>query len=324
MTPRSRWREEPNGASPATGRGRLRTEAKDAVESVPQKTSSVRSTPAFQRFARLGIGSRAVIYVLLAGLTADIAATGSSPAQASGTGALSEVVKQPGGRVAVGVLAVGLAGYASWRVAQALSAEPMDRARQAGQPHDRPPHEEEREAASALERVGRALTAAVYYGLCAQAVGLMVGSGSPGGGGGGVSSHPQPLVAQALRWPAGPAWVALVGIGVGAGGMALAVWGCAHDPSSTFGRGRLSQRWLRAVRVAGAAGDATRGLLTVLLSVYLVRAAVSDNPAKAKSLDQALHAFARLPAGPGLLALAAAGLACFAGYSVAEALRREV
>lgn len=304
---------------PATG-------AKAAVESVPSRATQARSKPAFQRFARLGIGSRAVIYALLAGLTADIAATGGSPAQASGSGALAEVVKQPGGRVALGVLAVGLAGYACWRVAQALSSGPSRGSEQTGASGRR--HEKEREAgreaAGALERVGRGLTAAVYFGLCAQAVTLMVGPGGGGQGGGGVSSHPQPLVAQVLRWPGGPAWAGLVGVGVGVGGVVLAVWGATHDPSDVFGRGRLSPRAVRAVRVAGGVGEVTRGLLIVLVSAYLLAAAVTDNPSKAKSLDQALRAFARLPAGPALLALAAAGLACFAGYSVVEALRRQV
>ena len=67
-----------------------------------------------------------------------------------------------------------------------------------------------------------------------------------------------------------------------------------------------------------------RGSMLVLVSVYLLGAAVSDNPSRAKGLGSALGAFVRLPAGPPLLGLAAAGLLCFAGYSAIEALYRDI
>jgi hypothetical protein len=72
------------------------------------------------------------------------------------------------------------------------------------------------------------------------------------------------------------------------------------------------------------AGDAARGLLVLLLSIYLLEAAVTNNPSRAKGAGQALGALDRLPAGPALLLLVAAGLGCFALYSLFEARYRRV
>ena len=280
-------------------------EARNIATSVPAEASRVRAEPAFQRFARLGLGSRAAIYALLAYMAADIALTDSSPAQPSGTGAITEIGRQPGGRVLLALLAVGFAGYGSFRVSQVLGE---------GGPKN--------QAESALKRVGWAAVAIIYFGLCARAITLALGSGS--GGGGGTSSKPQPVVAVVLRWPAGPVWVGLVGVVIAACGAALVVWGFAHDYSETLDRRRMSEWAFQAARATGIAGDASRGMLIVLVSVYLLAAAVTDNPAHAKGLGQALRSFARLPSGPALLLVAAAGLACFAVYSIFEALYRQV
>lgn len=77
---------------------------------------------------------------------------------------------------------------------------------------------------------------------------------------------------------------------------------------------------LRAATVAATAGDLARGLLVVLVSAYLLAAAATDDPSRSKSLGAALRSFERLPAGPAILALAAAGLASFAAYSALEAV----
>jgi uncharacterized membrane protein YidH (DUF202 family) len=277
---------------------------KEAAQDVPAKASRARTKPAFRHLAHLGLGSRAVIYALLAYLDADIALTRRAPAQPSGSGALAEIGKQPGGAALLVVLAVGLACYAGWRLIQALS--------QRG---------DENEAQSALKRVGWVAVALLYLGLCAQAVILALGWGNAGGGG---ASRPQPFVATVLRWPGGPLWVGLLGAGVAIGGLGLAAWGFAHDYSHDLGTDRMGGRTFQVARAAGMAGEAARGLLVFLLSVYLLEAAETDNPSRAKGAGQALGALDRLPAGPALLLIAAAGLACFAVYSLFEARYRPV
>ncbi len=277
---------------------------RDAAENVPAKASAVRTRPGFRHFAQIGLWSRAIIYALLAYLDADIALTRRAPAQPSGSGALAEIDKQPGGRALLAVLAVGLACYACWRFTQVLS--------QKG---------DENQARSALERVGWAAAAVLYVGLCAQAVAMAVGSAS---GGGGSTSRPQPFVADVLRWPAGPLWVGLAGAGLAVGGVGLAVWGFVHDYSRALDTNRLRGVTFQLARATGMAGDAARGFLVLLIGVYLLEATVTDDPSRAKGAGQAISSFDRLPAGPALLLTTAFGLACFAVYSGFEALYRRV
>ena len=326
----------PSRASGSAQDGGKGKEAKRAAAALPSGATRARSKPAVRRFARAGIASRGVIYVVLAAMAVDIAVSRRAPADVNGHGALVDVGRQPGGRALLGLLGVGMAGYACWRALQALSRSssvggasserlptglwsPKKRKKESQRTQQRAV-----EAGSWVERVGFLASAAIYVGLCWQAFDLMVGSSGNGTSGGGVSSHPQPLVGSVLRWPGGPGWVALGAVAVGGGGVALGVWGCFHDYSRVFGSRRRHGAVLTAARATGIAGEMARGSMLVLVSVYLLGAAVSDNPSRAKGLGSALGAFVRLPAGPPLLGLAAAGLLCFAGYSAIEALYRDI
>jgi hypothetical protein len=107
------------------------------------------------------------------------------------------------------------------------------------------------------------------------------------------------------------------------GGAATAIWGTAHD-YSRFLRLPVTHPTFRAARATGIIGEVTRGVLIVLVSVYLLDAAVTDDPSHAKSLGEALRSFDGGPLGPTVLIVAAVGLACFAGYSVFEAAYRRL
>src|SRR5271165_5629128 len=86
-----------------------------------QDASSIEASPWFGRLARAGLGSRTTIYLLLTLLCADIAVHGRSSAPADSNGALREVAHQPGGPLLLVVLAIGLFGYAFWRLVSALA-----------------------------------------------------------------------------------------------------------------------------------------------------------------------------------------------------------
>ena len=207
---------------------------------------------------------------------------------------------------------MGLLGYALWRVALALSREKQGVG-------DR----QESVATGAFKRAGFVASAMVYFFLCGQAASLAVSS-TGANSSGGPSSHPQPFVATMLRWPVGPLWVGLVGSGMAIAGAALVVWGCLHDYSEVLETDRMGRSGFRAAQVTGVVGEAARGLLIVLIAVYLLSAAIGDNPSRAKSLNGALLSFDRLTAGPPLLLIGVAGLASFAVYSVFEAVYRRV
>ena len=58
--------------------GPISLQAKEAATSVPTEASRARAKPWFQRLARLGLATRAVIYALLAYIAAEIALTHAS------------------------------------------------------------------------------------------------------------------------------------------------------------------------------------------------------------------------------------------------------
>jgi hypothetical protein len=267
------------------------------------RSAQRRSSPWFGLVARIGLAARGVIYVVLAYLVLDIALHGNSPAQTSGQGALGEVARQPEGRALLVVMAVGLAAYAAWRLLQAATGQP-------GGGQDR----------SILKRVGWLGSAIIYGTLCVAAIGLVSGSS---GGGSSETSNPRPWAALVLGWPAGPELLGLAGAVLVAVGIALAVWGVAHDHDKELQLERLPAGWQTTVNALAGVGNAARGFLVVLVGGYLLDAAVASKATKAKSLDAALQSLAHQEYGAVLLGLVAFGLVCFGVYSFFEArLRR--
>ena len=246
--------------------------------------------------ARLGLGARGVIYVVFAYLAFDIARHGSAPAQADSTGALAEVDHRAGGPILLVVLAVGLACYAAWRLMDAASR---------GQ--------------QATRRLGSLGIAIVYVGLLVRAVQLASGHATSGG----ASANPTPTVVRVMRWPGGTEIVGVFGIALLASGAGLAVWGVAHRYSESLALERVSRPWQQVIRTLGAVGNVTRGFLVALVGGFFLDTAITDDPAHAKGVDQALQALVHHPFGALLIGLVALGLLCFGVYSFAEArLRR--
>lgn len=256
---------------------------------------------AYRNLARIGLGARAVVYLFLGDIAAEIAAHANPGASDSSNGAFSVIARQPGGGLLLSLLASGLAAYGAWQAMQAAAPQPGGG------------------KAAALRRLGHLASALVYFGLCAESASLVVGSQSSG-----PSQHPQPLVATVLRLTGGPELVGLTGVAVAAGGVALAAWGAIHDYGKVLRFEVMSGRMRVLARASGTAGDAARGAAVVLVGSYLVSSAVADDPARAKSLGGALQSVMTFTAGSALLALLAAGLICFTVYSLVEARYRRL
>jgi hypothetical protein len=255
--------------------------------------------------ARAGLASRAVIYCLLAYLAFDVGAHGSSPAPASGSGALNEIARQPEGLAMLIVLAVGLGAYAVWRICQLFGR---------GDPTSK---------TTVWKRIGWITSGLSYGALCAEAVAVLAGSNSSGGSAARTSAHPAPLVGVVLGWHGGPILVGIFGSALACGGLALAIWGCLHNYNDELD-GRLSKRGSSLARATGAFGNLARGLWLILVSVYFIQAAVTDNARHAKGLDGALASLQHDALGPPALVLGAIGLLAFGVFSGIEAAHRRL
>jgi hypothetical protein len=253
-----------------------------------------------ERLARAGYAVKGGLYALV-GLLALRTALGNG-GRATGTeGALRALAASSFGTVLLGLIAAGLAAYALWRFVQAA----LD------------PEREGADAGGVVKRLGFAGSGVVYAGLALSAVRLLLGDG---GGGDSARSWTAKLMGQ----PFGPWLVGLAGVvGVGLGGYQLyRAWkGSFRD---RLRMGELSPEAARWAVGVSRFGIAARGIVFVLIGVFLVAAARESDPAEARGLDGVLQALRDQPYGPYLLGLAALGLVAYGLYCVVNARYRRI
>jgi hypothetical protein len=249
--------------------------------------------------ARWGLVSKGVLYVLVGVIAVDVSVAGGERVQDRG-GALSALADTWYGKLLVGAVAVGLLGYAGWRVMEAVLGRTLE-----GDEH-----------ATWWKRVGYVARALWYVGLFAVASSALAGADEPNG--------EDRFTARVLEWPAGRWLVAAVGAGIlGAG-----VFNLWRGLTGRF-RKRLKLRKLgdteeRVFTAFGVIGHLARGLVFGLIGFFFVRAAYQYDPKEAIGLDGALAKVLRQDYGDTLLGFVATGLLAYGLYCFVEARYREV
>ena len=256
-----------------------------------------------ERLARPGLAAKGVLYAII-GVLALMVAVGAGGKTTDNGGALTTLADKPFGKALVAILAVGLAGYVAWRLAQAF-ADTDDKGD---------------DASGLVKRAGKIVGAVAYGILLGVAISILVGSGGSSGSSGGSKQEKQ-TTAGVLDWPAGRYLVGIAGlvvIGVGA-------WNVYRGLSRKFmKRLRVSGPGRPWVERTGVVGHVARGVVFGLIGVFLVKAAVEFDPKEAVGLDGALARLADRAYGPVLLGIVAAGLIAYALFCFAEARWREV
>ena len=269
-------------------------------------------SPWARRAARAGIAARGVVFLGLGYLLARIAlgalGDGGTGTSVSGQGVASAIAAQSGGRVALGVLGVGLLLYALYSLFEAVRG-PVG----------------ERSEAKRWALRGRSLWQAALYGTfgvycLAKAMSATSGSGS--------SAHQnrqqEQWSARVLRWPAGWLWLLLLALVL----FVLAGVQLRNCIKQSFledlERGRMSARAWTAARVLGVAGHAGRTGTFALVGWFVAQAAFEDDPNKGRGVDGSARMLASSSGGPVLLWLLAAGLVAFGLYLFVEARYRRV
>jgi Domain of Unknown Function (DUF1206) len=142
----------------------------------PAATSSARPDgdavvrrPKFEWLARTGLVARGVVYGVI-GILALKLAVGAGGKTTNQQGALSTIAREPLGKVLLVVVAVGLAGYATWRLVRAAVGHGTQ------------------EKDSGFERVAAAASGLAYAALCVTAVKILTGASS-----GGASNSPKKI-----------------------------------------------------------------------------------------------------------------------------------
>jgi hypothetical protein len=269
------------------------------IDDAQEGGEQVARHPLFEVLARAGLVARGVVYAIVGVLAVKLAVRSGGGEAENQQGALKEIASQPFGKALLVAMAIGLAGYAFWRLLRAALGHGPE------------------QSDDTKERIGGALSGISYGLLCVTAVqilaGSSTGSGSPKGPTGGV-----------LDWTGGRFLVGLAGVVlfvVAADEARKAVLKKFLKKSKTE---QMSPEVKRAFTGLGMFGHLARAVVFALMAYGLVKAAVSYDADEAIGLDGALAQLSQASYGPWLLGLVAVGLLGFAAYSVADARFRKV
>jgi hypothetical protein len=152
-------------------------------------------------------------------------------------------------------------------------------------------------------------------------VAFVVGAGGPGSS----DKKSQDYSGRAMHDLPGGRWlVLLVGLGLVAGGIGIAVRALRTKFEKKLKTYEMSPAVRKGVTTVGVVGLSTRALIYAAAGVFFAYAAIKFDPGKAKGVDGTLREFTHTPVGPWLLVLVAFGLIVFGLYSFCEARWRRV
>src|SRR6478672_11429749 len=267
----------------------LRKDASVSVEA-PTKTAAVREvTAGGEKVAK----SSGFEWLARAGFVAGGKTTNQE-------GALATVARQPFGKVLLILVAIGLGGYALWRLLRAfLGHGPED-------------------SDTTFERLAAFASGIVYAGLGVVAVKILLGSG------GGNSGNTPKTAAGVFGWPAGTWLVGIAGVVLIGVGLFQGYRGISKDFLKDSKTEEMSPRVRKWIEWIGTFGHLARMVVFGLVGVFLIKAAIDYNPSQAVGLDGALAKLANASYGPFLLGIVAAGLIAFGIYSLSDARYRRL
>lgn len=258
--------------------------------------------PWMERLARFGLVARGIVYSVIGVLAVQAAFFGHG-ATTDTRGALREIAEQS--RPLLAAVAVGLAGYALWRFAEAL----LD------------PERKGRSLQGLAKRTAMAGSGFIYSGLALAAVRAFTDGAATLHDSSDGGRH---IAASVLDKPFGRWLVGLVGLGVIIGGVVQFVRAWKKSFEKKLMTAQMSADERRLACRTGQLGLSARGVVFVITGLFLIQAAVRYDASRVQGLRGALDALAAQPHGQLLLGIVALGLLAFGAYSFLEARYRRI
>jgi hypothetical protein len=275
-----------------------RTSGSAGVRDVEQQGESVARAPQFEWLARAGLVARGVVYAVI-GILALKLALGDGGKATNQQGALKTIADRPFGKTLLVLVAIGLAGYAIWRLVRAAIGHGPE------------------QSDDTQDRIAGLASGIAYAILCVTAVKILIGAGTGSG-------TPKEATGGVLDWTGGPLLVGMAGVVlIGVAGY-QAYKGLKKKFLENSKTEQMSGKVQRVFTALGVFGHVARAVVFTLIGYGLIKAAIDYDPDKAVGLDGALLKLANASYGPWLLGVVAAGLIGFAAYSVADARYRRV
>ncbi len=279
----------PSGHNPGMSTGTIAAKGRRAGKS-----------PWVERLGRAGLVAKGVLYAVV-GILAVQVALGGREESPDKSGALRTIAEQPFGKGLLILLAAGLAGYALWRLAQAI----LDR-------------DDEGEDPAGLAKRATALGKAGWYAvLCGLTVSVLVG-------GDGGNGNQQQTTAGVFERPLGRYIVYAAGLAF----LGAAAFNGYRAVTCKFKKklktGEMGEAEEQAATGVGILGHLARFVVFGLIGVFLVKSAWEFDPKEARGLDGALLELTQQPYGGLLLGAVAVGLLAYAAYCFVQARYRRI
>jgi hypothetical protein len=265
---------------------------------------AVAASPWIEGLGRFGYAAKGLVYLIVGGLAVQAALGEDGGTTTDQSGALAHVASAPFGKSLLVVIAVGLIGYALWKMVLGIL-------------------DTERKGTGWKGLLTRGVNVGVgfiYLGLAYSAMRIAMGDGSVQGS----SQQTQDWTARLMNQPFGTWLVILAGLVVIGNGLFQLYRAVKMDLCDDLDCSQMrgdQETWVERI---GRAGYAARGVAFMTIGGLLVAAALHHNPSEAQGLDGALATLASQPFGPYILLLVAAGLAAYGIYALVEARYRKM
>jgi hypothetical protein len=269
------------------------------------REAAAKVSPWICGLARAGYAAKGVTYVL-AGTLAMLAAFSYAGGRTGGTSqTLAALLDHPYGWAALVLIAAGLLGYAMWSLVLAVAD----------------PEQKGRNWSGLRKRFVYLCKGFVHLGLVAVAIGTLVGVVRSSAGRDPVEQWTGKLMSLPLGiWLVGVAGACVVWAG---GFQVYRSWRPKRldDQLMLWQFGQGLRRFLGGV---GRFGVAARGLIFLLIGVFMVAAAYHADPHEAKGVGRALRYIQQQAEGRWLLTAVALGLICYGLFQFVLARYRRI
>lgn len=245
--------------------------------------------------ARIGLGARAVVYLLMGWLAVLVAMGGRQDVDQRG--ALKTALGQPFGMLLVWLLVAGFLAYAIWRLSEAAFG--IDGGEDGFGP-----------------RVKSLVRGLAYCVFAFGAISLLNGARQS------QEKQQQQLADAAMAVPGGRIILGVLGAIVVAAGVLMVVEGWTTRFMRYFDYLPPTRR--KIVAWLGRVGTVTRGVVFALAGALVVLAAWLVDASKAGGINDVVQTVLDQPFGGALVAAMGVGLVVFGVYGVCEALWRHV
>lgn len=254
--------------------------------------------------ARFGYAAKGAVYAVV-GIVSAWGAFEAGNQTTGSRGALETILEQPFGQILLGIVALGLFGYAVWRFVEAI----LDTENKGT------------DWKGIGIRILYAVVGFVYLSLAYSSAKMIFGSNNANSD---DDKAPEEWTALLLSQPLGQFLVAAVGFGFIGYGVYQFYKAYTKKFLEKLKTEEMSKDMQKTGTWLGQIGLTARGIVFSIIGIFLVQAAINYNPDQATGLSGALRSLEQQPFGPFILGVVALGLIAYGAYMFVLAYYRRI